>query len=68
MDKYDENRSEYQKLLSFCDIAMKSQKNRIVSYMNCWWKQRDFDYEKTELDKVMKYKKEGDSDEFLMSF
>jgi len=66
LEMYDANRSRYNLLYSFCDIVMLGKRNRLVSYMNSWWIDEEFEYEKTELDKVLPYKKEGDSDELLL--
>jgi len=66
LDLYDNKRSDYHLLYSFCDIAFKAKRNRCVSYQNSWWRDKEFNYEKTELDKVLPYKKEGDSDELLL--
>ena len=66
LEMYDADRSKYNLLYSFCDIVMLGKRNRLVSYMNSWWIDEDFEYEKTELDKVLHYKKEGDSDELLL--
>ena len=40
--------------------------NRAVSYMNTWWRHEELHYEKTTLDKVLKYKVKGDTDECLL--
>jgi len=66
LEMYDADRSRYNLLYSFCDIVMLGKRNRLVSYMNSWWIDAEFEYEKTELDKVLHYKKEGDSDELLL--
>ena len=66
LDLYDKNRSDYRILYSFCDIVFKAKRNRCVSYQNSWWRDEPFTYEKSELDKVLQYKKEGDSDELLL--
>ena len=66
LERYDDDRSKYNLLYSFCDIVMLGTRNRLVSYMNSWWSDEEFVYEKTELDKVLPYKKKGDSDELLL--
>ena len=66
LDLYDKNRSDFRLLYSFCDIVSKTKRNRCVSYMNSWWRGRDFTYDKSELDKVLTYKKKGDTDECLL--
>jgi hypothetical protein len=50
----------------FCEVVKGSKRGRICSYVNNWWKYNPESYsEKKELDKVLKYKKKGDSDELL---
>ena len=66
LNMYLINRNNYELLLMFCDIAMDSRRNRAVSYMNTWWRHEELHYEKTTLDKVLKYKVKGDTDECLL--
>jgi len=63
---YNENRSEKELLLKFCDIVCDCSRNRVTSYVNNWWRNNEIDVENLELDKVKKYKKKGDSDELLV--
>lgn len=66
LDMYDKDRSDYRLLYSFCDIVFHAKRNRCVSYQNSWWKYEDMEYVKTDLDKVLKFKKKKDTDEFLL--
>jgi len=55
------------KMLEICDIVKDCKRGRIVSYMNNWWKYNNKEYvlNDVEMKEVIKYKKEGDSDELL---
>jgi len=66
LHEYDKDRSKRYLLLEFCDLVISGKKNRITSYMNCWWRNREYRGEELELNKVLKYKKEGDSNELLI--
>ena len=66
LDMYDKNRGDYRLLYSFCDIVFKAERNRCVSYQNAWWRDEGFELEELPLDKVLKYKKKGDSDELML--
>jgi len=66
LDMYDKHRSDYRLLNSFCDIVFLAKRNRCVSYQNAWWKYENFVYVKHDIDKVVTFKKKGDSDEFLL--
>jgi len=51
-----------------CDLVKGCKKCRMVSYVNNWWKYNELsmdEYWDIELNKVLKYKKNGDSDELL---
>jgi hypothetical protein len=51
-----------------CDLVKGCRRSRMVSYVNNWWKYNELsmdEYWDIELDKVLKYKKNGDSDELL---
>ena len=57
------------KLKVFCSVVSKSKRARICSYVNNWWKHNSISCENDEdvvLDKVLKYKKKGDSNELLV--
>jgi hypothetical protein len=69
LDQYDQDRSQRHILLEFCDLVIEGRKNRITSYMNCWWRFQDYELHitnKLDLNKISKYKKEGDTDELLL--
>ena len=55
------------KLKRFCDVAIKMKRARICSYVNNWWKyNRDpVSLVSIPMDKIMEYKKPGDSDDLL---
>ncbi len=65
LDEYDKDRSKRYLLLDFCDLVMKGKRNRIASYVNNWYRHKSYDKKDISLDKVLKYKREGDSDELL---
>lgn len=65
LDEYDKDRSKRYLLLDFCDLVMKGKRNRITSYVNNWYRHKSYDKKDISLDKVLKYKKEGDTDELL---
>ena len=51
-----------------CDLVKGCKRSRMVSYVNNWWKYNELsmdEYWDIELNKVLKYKKKGDSDELL---
>ena len=66
LDEYDKDRSQRYLLLDFCDLVMKGKRNRITSYVNNWYRHKDYDKKDIVVDKVLKYKREGDSDELLL--
>ena len=55
------------KLLEFCERLKPFRRGRVVSYMNCWWRfvDKKFKLDEVVLDKVLKYRKNGDSEELL---
>lgn len=55
------------KLLEFCERLKPIKRGRVISYMNCWWKfvDKKFKLDEVVLDKVLKYRKNGDSEELL---
>lgn len=65
LDEYDKDRDKRYLLLDFCNLIMKGRRNRITSYVNNWYRHREYDKRDIVLDKVLKYKREGDSDELL---
>jgi len=66
LDKYEKDRSNRFLLMNFCDVVMGARKNRVTSYVNNWWRTRDFKLEDLEIDKCLKYKLKGDTDELLI--
>lgn len=65
LNEYDKDRSQRHLLLDFCDLVMKGKRNRIVSYVNNWYRHKSYDKKDIVLDKVLKYKREGDTEELL---
>jgi hypothetical protein len=65
LNLYDKNRSEYRYLYSFCDLVFECKRNRYVSYQNCCWRYKSYKPLNLPLNKVSKYKVEGDTDEIL---
>jgi hypothetical protein len=49
-----------------CDLVKSCKKCRMVSYVNNWWRFNGKKYLNIELEKVLKYKKNKDSNELLM--
>lgn len=49
-----------------CNVVKQCKKCRMVSYVNNWWKFNGRNYFNIELDLVLKYKKNKDSDKLLM--
>lgn len=64
-----EKEEEYLKKVGWmkvvCDMVKGCKKCRMVSYVNNWWKYNGVEYGYIELNKVLKYKKKGDSEELL---
>ena len=65
LDEYDKDRDKRHLLLDFCDLVMKGKRNRITSYVNNWYRHKEYISNNLSLDKVLKYKREGDSEELL---
>ena len=65
LDEYDKDRNQRHLLLDFCDLVIKGRRNRIVSYVNNWYRHKDYDKKEIIVDKVLKYKREGDTEELL---
>lgn len=66
LEEYEKDRSNRFLLMNFTDVVMGAKKNRVTSYVNNWWRTRDFKPEDLEIDKCLKYKLEGDTDELLI--
>jgi hypothetical protein len=49
-----------------CDLVKSCRKSRTVSYVNNWWKFNGRNYLNIELEKVLKYRKNNDSNKLLM--
>jgi hypothetical protein len=56
-----------EKLVEFCRRLEGLARGRVISYMNNWWRfvDKKFKLDEVAIDKVEKYKKEGDSEELL---
>ena len=65
LNEYDKDRDKRYLLLDFCDLVMKGKRNRITSYVNNWYRHKSYDKKDIVLDKVLKYKREGDTEELL---
>ena len=65
LDMYDKDRNAYHLLLTFCTIVSTSKRNRMVSYINCWFRYNDIVVKDMSLSKVIKYRKAGDTSELL---
>lgn len=65
LDEYDKDRSQRHILLQFCELVMKGKRNRITSYVNNWYRHKNYNKTDVSLYKVLKYKREGDSEELL---
>jgi len=69
IDKETEFLKKVEIMKMICDLVKGCRRSRMVSYVNNWWKYNELsmdEYCDIELDKVLKYKKNGDSDELLM--
>jgi len=55
------------KVLEICSIIKHVRRGRIVSYINCWWKYHNIEYDLTSIsiNKVKKFSKKNDSEELL---
>lgn len=56
------------RLIEMGDVLCSGKKSRVCSYVNNWWKYNnnlEIDYSSIELKNVIKFKKEGDSEELL---
>ena len=49
-----------------CDLVKSCKKCRMVSYVNNWWRFNGKNYLNIELEKVLKYRKNKDSNKLLM--
>tara|TARA_B000000557_G_C20810973_1_gene460092 strand:- start:183 stop:1877 length:1695 start_codon:yes stop_codon:yes gene_type:complete len=68
LDEYEGDRDQRHLLLSFCEVLKDSKKGRLTSYYNKWYQHHELDEDDVkdlELNHILKFKKSGDSDEFL---
>jgi len=68
LDEYEGNRDQRHLLLNFCEVLKDSKKGRLTSYYNKWYQHHGLDEDDVkdlELNHILKFKKSGDSDEFL---
>jgi len=66
LEEYENSRNNRYILMKFVDVVINSEKNRVTSYINNWWRTRDFEIEDLEISKCLKYKLKGDSNELLV--
>jgi hypothetical protein len=69
LELYDMNRHEYRYLLQFCNDIFMGKRNRMVSYMNSWWKYNtggEVTLEKHFINESKEYFKNGDTNELLI--
>jgi hypothetical protein len=68
LDDCDDYFKKVKIMKRICEVVKGCNKSRMVSYVNNWWKYNglnDDEYKGIKLDKVLKYKKKGDSLELL---
>ena len=68
LDEFEKGgRDNYKDILDFCDVVIGGDKCRTTSYVNCWWRtnNNDLDLTSITLDKVLKFKKNNDSEYLL---
>ena len=68
LDNYDVNRYNYDLLLDFCELIKYAKRNRFVSYLGNWWRNKGDPAVDTDIkiSYVLKYKKHNDSQKLLM--
>ena len=66
LEEYEKDRSNRFLLMNFTDVVMGAKKNRVTSYVNNWWRTRDFEPDDLKIDKCLKYRLNGDTDELLI--
>ena len=66
IDKEKKFLSKVEIMKVICDLVKSCRKCRMVSYVNNWWRYNSKKYLNIELEKVLKYKKNNDSNELLM--
>jgi len=65
MDSTEDITEKIGKALEFGELVKSCRRGRVVSYQNNWWKYNGATLETRELDKIQKYKKQGDTSELL---
>ena len=65
LEEYEKDRSKRYLLIKFTNIVINGKKNRVCSYINNWWRNKNIEVDNIELNKCLKYKLKGDSDELL---
>lgn len=65
LEEYENDRSKRYLLIKFTNIVINGKKNRVCSYVNNWWRNRNIEVDNIELNKCLKYKLKGDTDELL---
>lgn len=60
---YEDDRTGFHYLYSFCDLVFKCKRNRYVSYHKCWWNAEDYKPLQLPESRFTKYRVSGDSDE-----
>ena len=63
---YDQDRTQYRYLETFCDNIFVCKRNRYVSYQNCCWRNIDYNHIGVDKDLIKPFVKEGDTEELLM--
>ena len=58
--------SKVEIMKEICNLVKNCKKSRMVSYINNWWRYNKIDYLNIEVKKVLKYKKNKDSNELLI--
>lgn len=66
IDKEKKFLSKVEIMKVICDLVKSCKKCRMVSYVNNWWRYNSKKYLNIELEKVLKYKKNNDSNELLI--
>ena len=62
---YDQDRSQYRFLETFCDNIFACKRNRFVSYQNCCWRNIDCKHDDVTENNMNTFVKEGDSEELI---
>ena len=68
LSEYEDDRNKRHLLMDFCQVLVGSKKGRLTSYYNKWYQTHPLlsgDVVGLKLNEVIKFKKNGDTDEFL---